>query len=158
MNIPPLRDRKDDISLLTKHFILKSSDYIGQKSPELSLKLIDMLKKYSFPGNVRELKSLVYDAVIRNDSTVLSMDVFKNYLFDKKVSEMSTDSSEERISSDIINNITNPDTFPTLKQLSEELIYEALRISDGNQSEAARILGITPSALNKRIKRNQIEI
>ena len=156
LRIPPLRERMNDIPLLVKSFVKKASDYIGIKTPEIPLSLFEILEKYSFPGNVRELKNMIYDAVIKNEGPLLESTYFINYL--------NCQNKNDRVfekyppNRNVVTKDLDCEGFPTLKELSIKLINSALTKANGNQSEAAKMLGITPSALNKRMKRNHIDI
>ncbi|MDM8541287.1 hypothetical protein QUF90_09380 [Desulfococcaceae bacterium HSG9] len=66
-DVPPLRERGDDIIFLAKHFALKYAEELGKTEPEFTEKAISALKKYSWPGNVRELENLIHRSLIMND-------------------------------------------------------------------------------------------
>jgi len=80
IHIPPLRERKDDLSLLLDYFIEKASAEIGKKSPKYHPELVTLLKSYHFPGNVRELQGMVYDSLSNHKSKMLSASVFKKHM------------------------------------------------------------------------------
>jgi DNA-binding NtrC family response regulator len=147
IHIPPLRERKEDIVLLLNHFLEEACLALGKKRPTYPKELPVLLSTYSFPGNVRELKSMVYDAVSRHTSKVLSMDSFVN-----------ATSGGERLSSKSSDEIVGSNPFVALEQLpslSESvglLMTEAMRRAKGNQTIAARMLGISQPALSKRLK------
>jgi DNA-binding NtrC family response regulator len=146
MAIPPLRERLDDIGLLLDHFMEQASKEFEKPAPTYPKELIQLLKVYSFPGNIRELRAMVYDAVARHTSKVLSIEVFKKYIFPSKQSAKDIETPDNaRYFESIV-------TLPTLKASAEALIDEALRRSDNNQRIAAAMLGITPPALSKRLK------
>jgi len=73
---PPLRNRADDVFLLTAHFIAERSRALGKPEPRLNSKVIEMLQKYTFPGNVRELRNMVDQAVLLATGAELTIDEF----------------------------------------------------------------------------------
>ncbi|MGC8937985.1 MAG: helix-turn-helix domain-containing protein, partial [Thermodesulfovibrio sp.] len=149
VHLPPLRERKDDIPVLLDHFIEESAKELGKKPPKYPEELIILLTNYSFPGNIRELKMIVYDAVARCKSSILSLEVFKEMI------DISN-SIDKELKSEIVKfyiQMRFPDKLPTLKEMEELLINEALRRAKGNQGIAASMLGITRQALNKRLNK-----
>lgn len=149
VHLPPLRERKDDIPVLLEHFIKESAISLGKKPPKYPEELIILLMNYNFPGNVRELKMIVYDAVARCNSPFLSLETFKDII------DLSNTIDRE-LKSEIVKfyiQMRFPDKLPTLKEMENLLVNEALRRSKGNQGIAASMLGITRQALNKRLKK-----
>ncbi len=147
VHIPALRERKGDIPLLLDHFLENAAREFGKKKPTPPKELAVLLANYPFPGNVRELKSMVYDAVGSHQGKILSMDAFKRAIGEHE-------SGAAGVRSDLAG--ANPfgglDRLPTLSEAHELLVQEALRRSENNQSMAARMLGVTQSALSKRLK------
>mgnify|MGYP000731257964 CR=1 FL=1 len=143
--IPPMRERLDDIPLLLDFFIAGASRELQKKAPAYPPELVTLLQTYVFPGNVRELKSMVFDAVSRHTRHTLSMSVFKDYLARQKP-------VAEPMVSPAISRIEFPATLPTIKQMTRLLIREALRRANGNQSIASGLLGISQQALSKRLR------
>jgi len=150
VHIPPLRQRVDDIPLLVEHFLKQSAQTLGKKSPTPPPELFTLLAAYQFPGNIRELQSLVFDAVSKHKSRKLSMEVFKTRIFQ----DISSDALnvEPDLSTDIPPLSFSPVNLPTIKQTTRLLICEAMKRADGNQSIAARFLGISQQALSRRLK------
>lgn len=146
MEIPPLRERTDDIPLLLEFFFEQAAQEFNKKRPTYPGELIQLLQVHDFPGNVRELRAMVYDAVARHTSKTLSTEVFKKYIFP------SSQSSAEAKSPPPQKIYLNLTSLPTLKTAVEALIDEALERSGSNQKIAAAMLGITPPALSKRLK------
>jgi transcriptional regulator with GAF, ATPase, and Fis domain len=149
--VPPLRERPEDIPLLFQHFLEKASHELGKNSPEYPPELTSLLSSYHFPGNVRELETMVFDAVARHRRGMLAMDSFR-----KRVEQDPHGSHERRTSplqgtTNLLSGMTQP--FPTLSEAEEYLISEALRLSGNKQGAAASMLGITRQALNKRLNR-----
>jgi DNA-binding NtrC family response regulator len=154
IHIPPLRERMEDIPLLVEHFLEKAANDIGKGKPSVPNELFTLLKFHKFPGNIRELEGLLYDALVRHESGVLSLEHFRNTFGERqeqeiRVSPIASDAAPT--SSNIFSSFEN---LPALKACSEMLIEEALRRSDGNQTIAAEILGMTRTALNKRLNRS----
>ena len=146
VEIPPLRERQEDIALLLEHFLENAAREFDKKKPAYPPELVQLLKMHPFPGNIRELRAMVYDAVARHTSKVLSTEAFKKYILPQSNSiNMLQAQNQKTVFADL-------DTLPTLKYAAETLVDEALQRSGNNQKIAAAILGISPSALNKRLK------
>jgi DNA-binding NtrC family response regulator len=77
LHLPPLRTRRSDLPLLVHHFVDKAARVLAKTPPTEPLALYQLLNTYSFPGNVRELEALVFDAVARHQGTILSLQSFK---------------------------------------------------------------------------------
>jgi len=154
IHIPPLRDRKSDIPILIDHFLEKYAASLNKTKPTPPLELYTLLAGYHFWGNIRELKSMIFDAVTNHRSKMLSMKLFK-----KHVEKHSPKRDNPAINT--LNDSTNTpysliDPLPTLREAPSFLLTEALRRSHGNKDNASRILGITRSGLNKAIKRSKL--
>jgi DNA-binding NtrC family response regulator len=146
MEIPPLRERREDIGPLLDHFLEEAAKQFDKTKPAYPKELIQLLTVHPFPGNVRELRAMVFDAVARHTSKVLSTEVFSKYIFPANQRPQTGQSSEkEKFYKDL-------ETLPTLKAAAEVLIDEALHRAGSNQKIAAAMLGITPPALSKRLK------
>ena len=148
--IPPLRERKIDIPYLIDHFISKAVNQLGKKRPTVPKELYTLLSNYPFPGNIRELEGMIFDAVSFHKSGILSLELIRqkisDYTNDRKNNlNVSIDDNEKSISI--------PERFPTLKETEDSLIEEALRRAEGNQTIAAELLGISRRALNNRLRR-----
>ena len=148
VHVPPLRERStEDLPLLVVHFLEEAARSLGKKKPTPPPELFTLLAAYGFPGNVRELKMMIHDAVARHRSGVLSMDSLRKAIGpagppDGRVAPAGGDLS-----------LHVPGRFPTLKEAEEFLVSEALKRSRDNQGVAATLLGITRQALNKRLVR-----
>ena len=144
--MPPIRKRLDDLPLLVEHFLQKASLSLGKKKPSIPLELISLLRTYSFPGNIRELEAMIFDAISKHESGILSMKLFKDIIIQK----------DSPINNNLLKTddplVTFSEKLPTLKEIEKTLITEAMKRSNNNQSIAAGLLGITRQALNKRLK------
>ncbi len=149
IHIPPLRERREDLPILLDHFLEKASETLGKKKPTPPGELLTLLSTYGFPGNIRELQSIVLDAVSSHKSGKLSMEGFKSYLRQKQPA-LDVDSKPPAGGGRLMVSFSEP--LPTLKQTEQLLISEAMRRARRNQATAAQLLGITRQALNKRLK------
>jgi DNA-binding NtrC family response regulator len=149
IKIPPLRKRLNDIKSLLDHFLEKAFSEMKKKTPSYPSELISLLKNYNYPGNVRELRAMVYDAAAKHESKLLSMRSFEEYIGISQKAEQSAlkEKKEEG------NGIIYPETLPSLENANKSIIKEALKRSDGNQSLAAKLLGISQQTLNYRVKK-----
>jgi DNA-binding NtrC family response regulator len=148
----PLRERLEDIPLLVGHFFKEAAESLNKKKSSFPPELITLLSTYNFPGNVRELQIMIFDAVAQHKSGILPMDSFKDIIKQEHTS-FQTGSLSSTQNAYVLTDI--PGRLPTLKEAEDYLISEALKLSDGNQGIAASILGITRQALNKRLTRKK---
>jgi DNA-binding NtrC family response regulator len=119
--------------------------------PTEPLALYQLLNTYSFPGNVRELEALVFDAVARHQGAILSLQSFKEAI----AGEPRLAATEPPEGPPTALTAWFPAQLPTLKEVEEALLTEALSRADGNQGVAAVLLGLSRQALNRRLRRRQ---
>ena len=144
VEIPPLRNRKGDIPLLADLFLDEASADLNKPKPIVPANTYTLLKSYDYPGNVRELRSIIFNALSGQKGDTLRPDAFGKIAQKVGRPEESVPESPALVFAE---------RLPTLKQAAELLVAEALRRSGGNQSEAAGMLGITHQALSKRLQR-----
>ena len=148
--IPPLRDRLDDIPRLLDHFLADAAFRLNKPVPSVPSELLPLMSTYSYPGNIRELESMIFDAVSRHRSGILSLQSFQSHI----AREQSADDSAPLLTAAGSDPpITFSHRLPTIKQAAGLLVDEAMRRSGGNQSRAAGMLGISQQALSKRLKK-----
>ena len=152
IHVPPLRERKDDIPLLLKYFLDEAAASLKKKRPNPTPELVQLLTAYDFPGNIRELRAMIYDALARHKSDKLSIESFREFIRKDEVSVFSAAPSLLSGNGDALFRIVG--RFPTLKEVEQLLIGEAMERSNRNQGNAASLLGMTRQALNKRLRRS----
>jgi DNA-binding NtrC family response regulator len=141
----PLRERLEDLPFLVDFFLEKAAADFNKKKPTVPNELYPLLSTYHFPGNIRELQSMIYDAVGTHKSKIMSLGVFKQYISPKG------DLEPQKIMNAKNEKIAFGEVLPTLKEVQCVLVNTALERANNNQSIAAKILGVTRQALNKRI-------
>ncbi len=146
--IPPLRERKEDLGLLVDHFLTKAGESLGKEKPAIDPHLISLLETYPFPGNVRELMAMVYDALAQHQEGLLSSETFRYHMERARTRAIPRDNVRKGNGTFI----SFPEELPSLKETARLLIEEALERTQGNQSQAAKLLGISQQALSKRLK------
>ncbi|OGR27967.1 MAG: hypothetical protein A2X83_09290 [Desulfuromonadales bacterium GWD2_54_10] len=151
VHLPTLASRKGDLPLLLEHFTVEAATSMGKEAPACSPELNQYLSAYEFPGNIRELKAMTYDAVARHTRGVLSKECFLQAMGANRptASPATPAPGMAELFSEGGNRI------PTLKEAEEALIRKALELAEGNQGVAARYLGITRQGLNKIINRRK---
>lgn len=150
VNIPPLRERKDDIPVLIQYFVGSAAAQQKKAAPVISQDLLKLLETHSFPGNVRELQSMVFDAMSLQAGGKLQLSTFRNRIGDQVFSDRTVTSEISVTASS--NQLAFPEKLPGLKQFTKLLIAEAMKRAKGNQTTAAAMLGITRQALGHRLK------
>ena len=141
IHLPPLRERKDDIPLLVKHFNDKFNKSMGKEVVNIFPKVMDMLMRYNYPGNIRELENIIEHAFIRcNGNTIFPHHLPDEFLHDEK---------------DFIKNIL--ESKKPLEDLERKLILKVLDESNWSYQEAAARLGISRATLWRKIKRHGIK-
>lgn len=152
IHIPPLRERPDDIPLLLEHFLSTAATSLGRRKPTVPPELAVLLSLYPFPGNVRELELLAFDAVTRHKGGVLSMESFKAVLGEARPGDvLHQPVTAEGQGDDPL--VTLFGHFPTIAEVESYLIEKALAATKGNQGMAASLLGIGRQTLNKRLNK-----
>ncbi len=152
IHIPPLRERLEDIPDLLDHFIEAAATSLIKNLPSYPRELVTLLSAYHFPGNVRELQSMVFDAVARHRTGKLSLDSFRETIqHDQELHPLVLPADDA--AAILLTKLFG--RFPSLREAEDHLVAEAVRLSDNNQGIAASLLGISRQALNKRLSKRK---
>jgi DNA-binding NtrC family response regulator len=139
LNLPPLRERKDDIPLLADYFLQLYAQKYQRKKPQLSPNALAFLQTYSWPGNVRELNHAIERALILGDKDTLRAEDFS----------LSPAAENPQPDSTLTNSLN-------LELLERNAVDQALKKHGGNISQAARELGLTRMALYRRMEKHDL--
>ncbi len=163
INLPPLRERGDDIVLLVQHILARLSKDFKKKVTSVPKETLEALRTQTWPGNIRELEGVLRQALLQTTGTVLSPEFLPRTTLPKEVNPTSPIRGDlpkngrlphdlsvflsERISTQSTNLYAE-----TLETMERFLLAEVLTLSEGNQSEASRLLGITRGSLRNKIR------
>lgn len=135
IDVPPLRERRDDIPLLAKHFLAKNARSHNSSEKFLSDDAMASIIRYSWPGNVRELENVIERAVILSGP------------------EIGVDGLPSKIADSTAVSAHAPNDRPTLEEMEQRYLLEVLASVDDDKTQAAQILGIDLSTLYRKLKR-----
>ncbi|PKN20977.1 MAG: Fis family transcriptional regulator [Deltaproteobacteria bacterium HGW-Deltaproteobacteria-6] len=147
IQMPPLRDRRDDIPLLTKHFIEKYAREFDKEVRMISSYAMELLMGYAFPGNIRELENIIERGVAMETSNII--------LPENLVLSVEADGTEKNIDLNIPD--TGIDLNAELEKIEKRIIEKALRKTKGVKTRAAEMLGVTSDSLKYRIEKLGVE-
>jgi len=135
LHMPPLRDRPDDVPLLTEHFLARSGD--GQRV-EITPEALERLSDYDWPGNVRELENALERAAVLSGGKPIDLDHLPDRVIDPPAQSLVAD---------------RPAGNPTLDTIEQAYVLWVLQSEGGNKARTAEILGIDPSTLYRKLGR-----
>jgi two-component system, NtrC family, response regulator PilR len=152
IKVPPLRKRKSDLRLLAQHFLEESSQKMGKEIAKISSYAIDMLIKYDFPGNVRELENLMERSVALSSTNILLPDSLALSVHKNRWVEGIKD---QRFDLDDVAKGVNLDEI--LEEIEKAYIKKALEFTNSNISKAASLLEISFRSMRHRLAKFEIE-
>ncbi len=141
--LPPLRERKEDIVILANHFIESFNKEFNKRIKGLSAAAEQMLTDYSWPGNIRELKNVIERAIILGGEDTLMLEQLPLEIVTQSAAPTSRQSTVFKL----------PPEGVDIEEVEKELIRQALEVSDGNQSKAAKKLSLGIDAFRYRMKK-----
>lgn len=141
ISIPPLRERKDDIIHLISHFITKYLPETKKEKIEFSREAMDILMKYNYPGNIRELENIVHHSVVLSRGEIISSSDLPEQV---KVTS----------STEVVFGLNENSTLPEqVENLEKMLVLNALKKTHNNQLQASKLLGISERNLRYRLEK-----
>jgi transcriptional regulator with PAS, ATPase and Fis domain len=141
--LPPLRERRGDVTLLARHFLAELAEQQGLASKVLDQTAITALEAHNWPGNIRELKNVIEHAAILSDDSVIRAE---HLMLQQRTILPATNSSEQ------VREIRIPPEGKSLELIEQEAVRLTLQITRGNRSAAARILGISRPTLGRKLR------
>ncbi len=157
IELPPLRDRRQDILPLAQHFIRKYNEENGrQVSEHVNPEVLSLLENYSWPGNVRELENTIERAVVIAPGDEVTRECLRREIADPQAAAAV---AREAIGASSGIDVTRGVNFyDEVRRFEIDLIRRALDQTGGHQSRAARLLGMNPTTLNSKIKTYNINL
>jgi two-component system response regulator AtoC len=146
VEMPPLRDRKDDIPALAEFFVKRFSNELKKRVDSIDPDALKVMMRHHWPGNIRELENVIERSVLLTDGNTVT-------LSDLQIGEQTSTHSGERSSV-----VRIPPTGIPLEEIERQAVTEALKMSNWIQKDAADLLGISPRVMNYKIKILNIEI
>ncbi|HEX4156677.1 MAG TPA: sigma-54 dependent transcriptional regulator [Acidobacteriaceae bacterium] len=146
LELPPLRNRKEDIPLLATHYLKFYAEENGFPTPELTPEALRILMEYEWPGNVRELENVIERCVVLSNGPHISPELFPSQL---RGNTYSTTLLEQRPDSSL---------FDVMEDIERRIIADRLERCNWNQTDAAEYFRVPLSTLNQKIKRLSIEV
>jgi two-component system nitrogen regulation response regulator GlnG len=156
IQLPPLRDRGGDIDLLIEHYLTRFGREFGKPVREVAPEALAALRAYPWPGNVRELQSALKQALLYMRGSVLAVDYLPAAVAGRAASGTATVPEgafdwDEFVTGRIASGTENL-YAESLERMEREVLVRVLRHTDGNQLQAARLLGITRGSLRNKIR------
>nr|MBC8290641.1 sigma-54-dependent Fis family transcriptional regulator [Planctomycetota bacterium] len=187
IELPPLRERLDDLPLLVQHFLVRAREELDKSVSSIAPETLDILQAYPWPGNIRELQSVIKQAVLKSVGPVLVPDFLPPFVSDESAKQPPEPVHEEPSSADAeaeaVMRSVAPDgdaasvpsewdefvasaiesgsrsIYDDAVRLAEKhVISRVLRHTSGNQVKASELLGITRTTLRNKIKQHGISI
>jgi DNA-binding NtrC family response regulator len=137
LHLPPLRDRRDDIAILSEHFLARFAASRGKEPPRLSSDALTALQSYDWPGNVRELENALERAAILSDEEI-GVAALPSSITSQKAQPLVADRLPPN---------------PPMEIIERAYIHWVLQAEGGNKTKAAEVLGIDPSTLYRKLLR-----
>jgi transcriptional regulator with GAF, ATPase, and Fis domain len=147
VEMPPLRDRKEDIAALAEFFVHRFAGELKKRVERIDPDALKVLMRHNWPGNIRELENVIERAVLLAEGTAVSIG-------DLQIGEHTSTASP----TDHATAVKIPPTGIPLEEIERQAVVEALRMSNWVQKDAAELLGISPRVMNYKIKILNIEI
>ncbi len=149
IDIPPLRERGDDVQLLAEHYLASFKERLRKNIDSISEEALEAFRNYEWPGNVRELRNVIERAMILEDGDEISAKYLPRALSDD--GRASTGAVGDGVQQS--NHFRLPAKGVSLEEVEMALVRQAIERSNGNQTKAAELLGISRDQLRYRLKK-----
>jgi transcriptional regulator with PAS, ATPase and Fis domain len=162
IDLPPLRERSDDVLLLAKYYLAHFNERLRKRIRGLTPEVEEIFRRYSWPGNVRELRNVIERVMILEDSDLITDGWLPRGLIRDERAGSSTpvvaapQAAEAAIPSfqlPVTQSYQLPDEGIDLEQVELSLVRQAMERSGGNQTRAAELLGVSRDQLRYRLKK-----
>ncbi|WP_010584604.1 sigma-54-dependent transcriptional regulator [Schlesneria paludicola] len=156
IELPALRDRENDLELLVRHFVKRMNPELAREIRHIDSQTLEILRAYNWPGNIRELQSVLKQAMLHSSGDVLLPSFLPKLDAIEESSNHDTDNASSVNFEKIIASLLRPDAADIYdivhRQLDLILLKQVLDFTDGNQHQAAKILGISRQTLRVRMR------
>ena len=163
ISLPPLRERQDDIPLLIKYFLSRYANELDMDNPGITKEAIEILSRHPWPGNVRELANTIQKALIFNRGTPIHPEDIDQVIGGIRSETMTDEKSADQIIRQWVRQSitasTEKNRYDTLMDYFASMtIGEALNLTDGNRSRAAKLLGLSRPTLHSKIEKYGLKL
>lgn len=165
IDLPPLRTRGDDVGILIHHFLHQFSRQLGKDVASISAEASQLLQSYSWPGNIRELQTVLRQAVLKATGPVLVPEFLPEAVLTGKNLKEERSASTDLPPADLARFVDQQSAVgshnlyaETIEMAERYLVTRVLRETSGNQSKAAQVLGISRGSLRNKIRMLGISI
>ena len=151
IKVPPLRDRKGDLRALAQHFLDKYARESGKEITKISSYAVDLLQKYNFPGNIRELENLIERSVALSSTNIILPDSLSLSIHKRRWIE---GLQNQRYDIDDVQNGVSLDNI--LEEIERAYVEKAMKLTNGNKNSAADLLGISLRSMRYRCSKLEV--
>jgi two-component system repressor protein LuxO len=148
LDMPPLREREDDVLLLAHHFLSKFSAEEGKSFTSFDMDVMSLLRRYDWPGNVRQLENAIRNIVVLNNGGTVTMPMMPNDLAEQNLIAAANQNAQELMRMEP----TMIEGMKPLWQIEKEAVMKALDFTQQDIMQAATILQVSPSALYRKLQ------
>jgi DNA-binding NtrC family response regulator len=160
--LPALRERGEDLPLLVRHFVRRFGRELGREIQHVAPEALDRLCGYSWPGNIRELQSVLKQALLQAGGSVLLPAFLPEFTHSKDRSSPTESAAETLRLEAFIDGELGPDAHDlyaaTHHEVDRVLLTRVLKYTDGNQHHAARLLGIARQTLRQKLRELGLQV
>jgi DNA-binding NtrC family response regulator len=162
ISLPPLRERINDIPLLTEYFISRYSSELGLDNPGITKEAMDSLTRHPWPGNIRELGNAIQKALIFNRGTPIHTEEIIQAISGENRGTSPAEPTGQAIrkwAREVLSGKNEKNLFDScMDNIASIIISEALTLSGGNRSRAAKLLGLSRPTLHSKIEKYNLKI